>query len=120
MPQARSVITGTGSFIPRNIKSNEDFTKHQFYEESEKAIETEPATIVKKFEQITGIVERKYADDDITCSDMAVIAARLAIQDADCDPETIDQIIVAHNFGNVLKDTIQTDAMPALRHFCVT
>ncbi len=114
MPQAKSVITGTGSFIPRNIKTNEDFTKHQFYEESEKAIETEPDIIVKKFEQITGIAERKYADDNTTCSDMAVIAAQLALADAGCDPETIDQIIVAHNFGNVIKGTIQTDAMPAL------
>jgi 3-oxoacyl-[acyl-carrier-protein] synthase-3 len=47
-------------------------------------------------------------------SDMAAIAAKIAIEDANCDPETIDQIIVAHNFGNVVKHTIQTDAMPAL------
>ena len=45
---------------------------------------------------------------------MAAIAAQRAIEDAGCDPETIDQIIVAHNFGNVIKHTIQTDAMPAL------
>ncbi|MEG9512137.1 hypothetical protein LZ318_00040, partial [Saccharopolyspora indica] len=30
------------------------------------------------------------------------------------DPETLDQIIVAHNFGNVIKHTIQTDILPAL------
>jgi 3-oxoacyl-[acyl-carrier-protein] synthase-3 len=47
-------------------------------------------------------------------SDMAAIAAQRAIDDAGCDPETIDQIILAHNFGNVIKHTIQTDAMPAL------
>jgi 3-oxoacyl-[acyl-carrier-protein] synthase-3 len=45
---------------------------------------------------------------------MAAIAAQRAIEDAGCDPETIDQIILAHNFGNVIKHTIQTDAMPAL------
>jgi 3-oxoacyl-[acyl-carrier-protein] synthase-3 len=47
-------------------------------------------------------------------SGMAVIAAKIAIEDAGCDPETIDQIIVAHNFGNVIKHTIQTDVLPAL------
>ena len=45
---------------------------------------------------------------------MATIAARRAIEDSGIDPETLDQIIVAHNFGNVLKNTIQTDALPAL------
>jgi 3-oxoacyl-[acyl-carrier-protein] synthase-3 len=47
-------------------------------------------------------------------SEMASKAAELAIQDAGIDPETIDQIIVAHNFGNVLPGTIQTDTIPAL------
>jgi 3-oxoacyl-[acyl-carrier-protein] synthase-3 len=45
---------------------------------------------------------------------MAAIAGQKAIEDAGLDPETIDQIIVAHNFGNVLKHTIQTDVVPAL------
>jgi 3-oxoacyl-[acyl-carrier-protein] synthase-3 len=47
-------------------------------------------------------------------SEMASKAAELAIQDAGIDPETIDQIIVAHNFGDVLPGTIQTDTIPAL------
>jgi 3-oxoacyl-[acyl-carrier-protein] synthase-3 len=45
---------------------------------------------------------------------MASKAAVLAIKDAGIDPETIDQIILAHNFGNVLAGTIQTDAIPAI------
>jgi 3-oxoacyl-[acyl-carrier-protein] synthase-3 len=47
-------------------------------------------------------------------SEMASKAAALAIQDAGIDRETIDQIIVAHNFGDVLPGTIQTDTVPAL------
>jgi 3-oxoacyl-[acyl-carrier-protein] synthase-3 len=47
-------------------------------------------------------------------SEMASKAAELAIQDAAIDRETIDQIIVAHNFGDVLPGTIQTDTIPAL------
>jgi 3-oxoacyl-[acyl-carrier-protein] synthase-3 len=47
-------------------------------------------------------------------SDMAFFAAREAIDMSGIDPETIDQIIVAHNFGDVLNNTIQSDAIPSL------
>ena len=109
-----TVITGTGCYIPDFVKTNKDFTGHNFYADDNKALDIEPHIIVEKFKKITGIEERRYAGSDMDSSDMAAIAAQKAIEDADCDPETIDQIIVAHNFGNVLKHTIQTDAMPAL------
>jgi 3-oxoacyl-[acyl-carrier-protein] synthase-3 len=70
--------------------------------------------IIKKFEQITGIYERRYANKEMNASDMAAIAADVAIKDAGIDPESIDQIIVAQNFGNVSKHTIQSDAVPSL------
>ncbi len=109
-----AVITGTGSYIPDVIKTNADFTIHNFYAEDNVKIETSPKEVVEKFELITGIAERRYASADMESSDMAAIAAKRAIEDANCDPETLDQIIVAHNFGNVLKHTIQTDVLPAL------
>jgi 3-oxoacyl-[acyl-carrier-protein] synthase-3 len=114
MTKLRSVITGTGAYIPTIVKTGRDFTVHNFYAEDNKRIETDPQEVVRKFEQITGIAERRYATEDMQSSDMAAIAARIAIEDAGCDPETIDQIIVAHNFGNVIKHTIQTDVLPAL------
>ena len=110
----RTVITGTGSYIPTYVKTNRDFTGHNFYAEDNSALDIEPHIIVEKFKQITGIEERRYAPSDMDSSDMAAIAAQKAIEDAGCDPETIDQIIVAHNFGNVIKHTIQTDVLPAL------
>lgn len=114
MPQTRTVITGTGSFIPPNIKTNREFVNQEFYTEDHERIIAPPTEIVDKFRDITGIEERRYADTNMTASDMATIAAKLAIEDAKIDPETLDQIIFAHNFGNVLKDTIQTDVLPAL------
>lgn len=114
MSQVRTVITGTGSYIPPNIKANHDFITQVFYGEDQEQIVTSPQEIVEKFRDITGIEERRYADDSMNTSDMAIHAARKAVEDAGTDPETIDQIIFAHNFGNVLKDTIQTDALPAL------
>ena len=110
----KSVITGTGSYIPSIVKTNRDFTVHNFYAENNVRIDTDPQEVVNKFEQITGIAERRYVTEDMQSSDMAAIAAKLAIEEAGCDPETIDQIIVAHNFGNVIKHTIQTDVLPAL------
>ena len=109
-----TVITGTGCFIPDFVKTNRDFAGHNFYAEDNKMLDIDPDIIVEKFKKITGIEERRYANANIDSSDMAAIAAQRAIEDAGCDPETIDQVIVAHNFGNVIKHTIQTDAMPAL------
>jgi 3-oxoacyl-[acyl-carrier-protein] synthase III len=114
MAQPGTIITGTGSYIPTEKITNRDFTVHNFYGEDHRAIETDPVEVVQKFQEITGIAERRYASKDLNCSDIATIAAREAITDSGVDPETIDQIIVAHNFGNVIKHTIQTDAVPAL------
>jgi 3-oxoacyl-[acyl-carrier-protein] synthase-3 len=110
----RSVITGTGSYIPPDIKSNRDFTIHNFYSEQHLRIETPPQEVVDKFKAITGIEERRYAPPELNCSGMGVIAARAAINDSGVDPETIEQIIFAHNFGDVVKHSIQTDAVPSL------
>ena len=114
MPTFNSVITGTGSFVPQLRKTNEDFTAHSFYDADSIKIAQEPDIIVKKFEQITGIEERRYADENMVTSDMAIIAAKLAIEDSGIDPETIDQIILAHNFGDVMMNTNQSDSVPSL------
>ncbi len=110
----RSVITGTGSYIPEIIKKNSDFTNQLFYSEDHSVIAIEPHIIVDKFKKITGIAERRYISDDLNNSDIAAIAAQKAIDDSGVDPETLDLIIVAHNFGDVAKGSIQTDAVPSL------
>ena len=114
MSGVKTIITGIGSCIPDEMKSNRDFASHEFYTEDNKLIDLPSAIIADKFKQITGIEERRYAPKQINTSDLAVIASQRAIADCGVDPETIDQIIFAHNFGNVIDQTIQTDAMPAL------
>ena len=109
-----TIISGTGSYIPSIIKTNLAFAENIFYGEDGVLIKTPNAEIVEKFKDITGIYERRYAEENMNTSAMASKAAELAIQDAGIDPETIDQIIVAHNFGDVLPGTIQTDTIPAL------
>jgi 3-oxoacyl-[acyl-carrier-protein] synthase-3 len=110
----RSVITGSGSYIPPFVQTNEDFVQHAFYNADGSPLTIDPGEVVSKFKKITGIEERRYTTDDLTASNIAFEAARKAIEDSGINRETIDQIIVAHNFGNVIKDTIQTAAVPSL------
>ncbi|MCO4291589.1 ketoacyl-ACP synthase III [Solitalea sp. MAHUQ-68] len=114
MQVPQTVITGTGSFIPSLIKTNRDFAAHDFYDEKQQLIDQPPAVIAEKFQQITGIAERRYATCELNSSDLAILAAKEAIEDAGIDMETIDQIIVAHNAGNIIKHTNQTDLIPSL------
>lgn len=114
MSSIRSVITGTGVYIPKQVKTNRDFTVNNFYSENYEPIPQSPDVIVKKFQDITGIAERRYTDEGMTASSMGAIAGREAILDSGVDPETLDQLIVAHNFGDVQKHTIQTDIIPAI------
>lgn len=110
----RSMITGSGCYIPPVIQTNADFSGHSFYSENKMPLTIPPGDVVEKFKQITGIEERRYASPDTNTSDIGALAAELALQDSGTDRETIDQLIVAHNFGNVIKHTIQTDAVPSL------
>ncbi len=110
----RSVIIGTGCYIPPEIKKNSDFILHEFYSEDHRRIETPQENLVEKFKQITGIEERRYVPPNLNASDIASIAAKLALDDSGIDPESLDEIVVAHNFGNVVKHTIQIDCVPSL------
>ncbi|MEZ4795749.1 MAG: ketoacyl-ACP synthase III [Flavobacteriaceae bacterium] len=107
-------ITGVGSYIPDTIEKNEDFHQHQFLNTDGSTIEYSSEVIVEKFKEITGIVERCYAKDHLTASDLGFFAAEKAIEDAKIDREELDYIIVAHNFGDVKANAIQSDILPCL------
>ncbi len=107
-------ITGSGSYIPTEIISNLDFAKHVFYNEKGETFPYSNEVIAKNFLDITGIEERRYVTNDLQTSDIATIAAERAIADSNVDPETLDYIILAHNFGNVKHNAIQTDILPSL------
>ncbi|EAZ96378.1 3-oxoacyl-(acyl carrier protein) synthase [Flavobacteria bacterium BAL38] len=107
-------ITGSGSYIPSIKVTNSDFSEHVFLNEDGSAFNYPNDVIAQKFVEITGIVERRYAQDNQTTSQIATIAAQKAIEDANLDPETLDYIIFAHNFGDVKKGAIQGDMLPSL------
>ena len=70
--------------------------------------------LISKFQKITNISERRHLDDEYVTSDMAFLAASDAIESSDIDPETIDYVIFAHNFGDVKKDNVRSDMVPSL------
>lgn len=108
-----SVITGTGSYIPENIISGDSFLDAVFYDNGT-IIDKDITEIIKKFSEITEINERRYVSDHIVNSDIAAIAAQSAIDDAGIDKESIDHIILCHNFGDIEKDSNRTTMIPAL------
>jgi len=108
------LITGTGSYVPTEIVTNKDFAKNEFYDEGGVPFDIPHEEIAEKFKAITGIEERRYVSDNLVASDIGTIAAEIALDDAGADREEIDQLIVAHNFGDVQKGTIQTDIVPSL------
>jgi 3-oxoacyl-[acyl-carrier-protein] synthase-3 len=109
-----SVIIGTGAFIPEDIQTNAHFSAYTFFEATGVPHHEGIGTTIEKFRKITGIMERRYAPKDMNTSDMAAKAGREAIENSKIDPETLDQIVVAHNFGDVAYGSIQSQNVPSL------
>jgi len=86
-PNRYSRIAGTGSFLPPNRVTNDALVAQL----ARDGIESSDQWIVER----TGIHARHFAEPDVACSDLAVAAARRALEAADCDVATIDLIIVA-------------------------
>ena len=82
-----SRITGTGSHLPARRVTNADLVADL----AARGVESSDEWIVER----TGIAARHFAADDVACSDMALDAARKALQAAGRVPQDIDLIIVA-------------------------
>lgn len=109
-----SIITGIGSYVPTKVVKNEDFLKNEFYGPDGRILEKSNKEIINKFEEITGITERRYVTDDLVTSDIAFLAAKDALESSGTDKESLDYIIVAHNFGDVKADNKRSDFVPTL------
>ena len=108
------VITGTGSHIPDVVVSNGSFLHTQFFDKDGSKLDKSNKAIIEKFAAITGIEERRYAPSNNNASDLAYLAAVEAIKNSGIDQETLDYIIVAHNFGDVAFETNRTSQVPTL------
>lgn len=107
-------ISGIGSYIPDTIATNESFSSNHFLNEDGSTVKDSNPVIIEKFKAITGIKSRRYIESELVTSDIAFAAAERAIKNAKVNPETIDYIIVAHNYGDVRHGSSQSDTVPSL------
>ncbi|HVR41371.1 MAG TPA: ketoacyl-ACP synthase III [Thermoanaerobaculia bacterium] len=110
----RSIIAATGCFIPPVRVANDAFLEHDFRTTGGAKINKTNREIVDQFEAITGIRERRYVSDDLVTTDIAFEAAKNALDSSGIDRESLDGIIVAHNFGDVRAGSLRSDLVPAL------
>ena len=78
----KSVVRGVGHFLPANVVTNADL---------EKKVDTTDEWIVQR----TGIKQRHIAEDHENTSDLALGAAKAALEHAGMDAQEIDLIVLA-------------------------
>ncbi len=107
-----SIIIGTGSYIPTKKVRNEDFLENEFYDPDGTRLDKQNREIIEQFEKITEIKERRHVAADLVTSDIAYFAAEDALTSSGIDRESLDYIIVAHNFGDVRDVNKRPDFVP--------
>ena len=108
-------IIGTGSYIPSRTIGNDYFKNYTFFDPSTKQpFEKDNDEIIQKFKEITNISERRWISEDLMNSDMATMAVKDACESSNIDPESLDFIIVGHNYGDVNNGSTQIDLLPSL------
>jgi 3-oxoacyl-[acyl-carrier-protein] synthase-3 len=113
--QLFTTIIGSGSYIPELLIKNEHFLDYEFYDsKTGEKVDRPNEEIIEKFKEITNIHERRWAKDDQVTSDLGTIAARNAFESSGIDPESLDFIILGHNFGDMEKETQRANLIPNL------
>ena len=108
-------IIGTGSCIPPEIVKNSHFLNNEFYNPSKTKIEDKSnEEIIQKFKEITNIEERRYVAEGQVTSYLVVVAIEEACKDAGIDKESLEFIIIGHNFGDIEVGNNRMDALPSL------
>jgi 3-oxoacyl-[acyl-carrier-protein] synthase III len=108
-----TTIIGSGSYIPEILIKNSDFNNSEFYDPKDnQKFNKSNDEIIEKFKEITNIDERRWAKDDQVTSDLGALAALDAINSSGIDPDTLEFIIVGHNFGDMEKSTQRSMLIP--------
>jgi len=112
MKKYYSRIVGTGSYLPTEVMPNTSFEENTFYNSDHSQNTKASGEILEKLTEISGIVERRYAKSELNTSDIAFFAAKDALESSGIDGESLDYIIIAHNFADVRSDNHYTDMLP--------
>lgn len=84
----RAKITGTGSYIPKSVMTNNDLAK---------MVDTTDEWITER----TGIKQRRIAETSMATSDLALEASKRALRSAGLKPKDVDLILVATVTGDM-------------------
>ena len=84
LPVPRAYIAGTGAYLPPRVVTNHDLI-HTY------GIETSDEWILQR----TGIAERRFADPGVGPADLALPAARAALEQAELSADELDLIVFA-------------------------
>jgi 3-oxoacyl-[acyl-carrier-protein] synthase III len=108
-------IIATGSYIPELKVKNDDFLNHIFYDPKDgKVLDKSNREIIDKFCEITNIKERRIAANDQMTSDLATLAAKDALESSGISPDSLDFLIVGHNFGDTDFESKRSMMVPNL------
>ena len=96
-----STITGTGSYLPKKIITNDDLSR---------MVDTNDAWIRER----TGIIQRHLAANDEFTSHLATHAARAALASANLTADAIDGIVVGTSTPDATMPSVATKVQAAL------
>ena len=113
-----AVIKETGHYLPERVVPNSYFNDAEFFDSNGEKFkntkgenegkEKTPCEIVDKFEEITGIRNRRWVEEGEDNIHLAIKTARNTLQG------TPDCIVVAHNFGSPKKLGVNLDIVPSI------
>ena len=101
MTMIRPVIRGTGHYLPTRVVPNTEFSK---------TLDTSHDWIVSR----SGIERRHFVAEDEFTSDLAIHAARAALENAGIDATDLDAIIVATSTPDFTFPAVATQVQAAL------
>jgi 3-oxoacyl-[acyl-carrier-protein] synthase-3 len=91
----RAVVKGVGHYLPERVVPNAEF---------EKSLDTSDEWIRAR----SGIERRHFAADDQTTSDLASLAAKAALMDANLEANDIDAVVVATSTPDLTFPSVAT------------
>jgi len=97
----RAVFRGVGHYLPERVFENSEF---------DRSLDTSDEWIRSR----TGIERRHFAADGQTTSQMAVLAAKAALADAELEPSDLDAIILATSTADLTFPSAATMVQSAL------
>ena len=98
----RAVVKGVGHYLPKRVVENKEF---------ETSLDTSDEWIFSR----SGIKRRHFVEEGEKTSDIAILAAKIALEDAELQANDIDAIIVATSTADLTFPSVATMVQSGLK-----